>query len=66
MVLRKTGLAAAIALAISPSAFSSDLQINGFMNVTAGMLSPEDITVDGYDDGVSFDNDTLVGLRHSR
>ncbi|MAD47517.1 MAG: hypothetical protein CMI02_01600 [Oceanospirillaceae bacterium] len=63
MVLRKSGLAAALTLVISPSAFSSDLQINGFMNVTAGVLSNEDISADGYDDGVSFDNGTLVGLQ---
>ena len=66
MVLRKSGLAAAVILACSPAAFAGDLQINGFMNITAGMLSNEDIELDGYDDGVSFDNGSLVGLQLSK
>ncbi|UXD86482.1 porin [Thalassolituus hydrocarboniclasticus] len=66
MVLRKSGLAVAVLLAFSPAAFSSDLNINGFMNVTAGNLSTEDISLDGYDDGVSFDVGTLVGLQISK
>ena len=66
MVLRKSGLAAAVLLACSPAAFSDDLNINGFMNVTAGNLSTEDISLDGYDDGVSFDVGTVVGLQMSK
>jgi hypothetical protein len=66
MVLRKSGLAAAVLLACSPAAFSDDLNINGFMNVTAGTLSTEDISLDGYDDGVSFDVGTVVGLQMSK
>jgi len=66
MVLRKSGLAAAVILACSPAAFAGDLQINGFMNVTAGTLSTTDIDLDGYDDGVSFDVGTLVGLQMSK
>ncbi|WP_430460190.1 hypothetical protein ACQUQU_13325 [Thalassolituus sp. LLYu03] len=56
----------AVLLACSPAAFSSDLQINGFMNVTAGNLSTNDISLDGYDDGVKFDVGTLVGLQMSK
>lgn len=66
MVLRKSGLAVAVLLACSPAAFSDDLNINGFMNVTAGNLSTEDISLDGYDDGVSFDVGTVVGLQMSK
>ena len=51
------------ALFISLSANANDLRINGFMNVTAGHLSTEDISQDGYDDGVKFDQDTLVGVQ---
>jgi len=66
MVHRKSGLAAAVLLACSPVAFSGDLQINGFMNVTAGALSTNKISQDGYDDEVSFDNGTLVGLQMTK
>ena len=63
MVFRKSALAAAVLFSCSPAAFSSDLQINGFMNITAGVLSTDEISLDGYDDEVSFDNGTLVGLQ---
>lgn len=65
MALRKSGLALAVMLA-SPAAFSGDLQINGFINVSAGSVDNSKLDVDGYDTGVSFDSGTLVGLQLSK
>lgn len=66
MILRKTGIAAAVVLASTQMAYASDLQINGFINVTGGTVDTRDIAVDGYDTGVSFDYGTLVGLQMSK
>lgn len=38
MALKKTALAAAVLLASSPLAYANDLKINGFINVTGGVL----------------------------
>ncbi|ASP38877.1 hypothetical protein CHH28_09360 [Bacterioplanes sanyensis] len=56
-------MAVASALTVSSTAIANDLRINGFMNVTAGHLSSEDVSLGGYDNGVMFDPDTLVGLQ---
>ena len=66
MVLKKTGLAAAVLLAGTQLSYANDLQINGFINVTGGVLDTNDVSIDGYDTGVSFDNGTLVGLQMAK
>ncbi|QQD23273.1 hypothetical protein GJQ55_01745 [Venatoribacter cucullus] len=66
MVLKKTGLAAAVLLAGSQLAYANDLNINGFINVTGGVLSNDKISLDGYDDNPSFDQGTLMGLQMSK
>lgn len=66
MVSRKRSLAAAILLASSQLAVAGDLNINGFMNVTAGYLDNKDVGVTGYEDGINFDQGTLVGLQLSQ
>ncbi|PHS66291.1 MAG: hypothetical protein COB09_02165 [Thalassobium sp.] len=66
MVLRKSGLAAAVLLACSPAAFSDDLNINGFVSVGASVLSNTDVHIGDYDDNASFSNDTIVGLQISK
>lgn len=66
MVSRKRSLAAAILLASSHLAVAGDLNINGFMNVTAGYLDNKDVGVTGYEDGINFDQGTLVGLQLSQ
>lgn len=63
MVLKQTGLAAAVLLASSQLAYANDLNINGFINVTGGVLSTDKISLDGYDDNPSFDQGTLMGLQ---
>ncbi len=65
MIMRLSALAVA-SLTLTPLATADDLRINGFMNVTAGHLSSNDISQDGYDDGVKFDQDTLVGLQMAK
>ncbi|GGY46573.1 hypothetical protein GCM10011297_19270 [Bacterioplanes sanyensis] len=65
MTLRLSAIALA-SLTLVPMAAADDLRINGFMNITAGHLSTDDISQDGYDDGIKFDQDTLVGLQMAK
>lgn len=52
------------AVLLTPAAVhADDLRINGFMNVTAGLASTDEIDANGYDDDVSFDQQTLMGLQ---
>jgi len=54
----------ALALVSSASlANANDIQVNGFMNVILGVSSNEDIDVDGYDEGMSATNNSVVGLQ---
>src|SRR5690606_24252090 len=46
--------------------YANDLNINGFINVTGGVLSNDKISLDGYDDNPSFDQGTLMGLQMSK
>lgn len=70
MVLKKIGLAAAVLLAGTQVTYANDLQINGFLNVTAGVLDNKDIedgfTTGGYDTTLGFDQHTLAGLQISK
>ncbi len=50
-------------LSLPLTAAANDLMINGFMNVTAGVTDTDEITSDGYDDTVSFDRQTMMGLQ---
>ncbi|MFY9178344.1 MAG: hypothetical protein WAO12_01025 [Venatoribacter sp.] len=70
MLTKKLALASAVLLTSAQMAYADDLQINGFINVTAGIV--DDKTVgetdvgQGYDTGVSFDQGTLAGLQVSK
>lgn len=66
MLTRKTPVLAAILLASSQMTYANDLNINGFMSVGAGVLSNDDVTAAGYDDDVSFNQDTVVALQVSK
>lgn len=70
MILKKLGLAAAVMLAGAQTAQANDLQINGFLNVTAGVIDNEAIentfTNPGYDTTLGFDQQTLAGLQISK
>src|SRR5690554_2636363 len=70
MVLKKIGLAAAVLLAGTQITYANDLQINGFLSVTAGVLDNEKIidspAAPGYDTTVGFDSQTLGGLQISK
>lgn len=71
MLLKRTGLAAAVLLASTQFAMAADdLQINGFINVTTGVLDNEDIidspAAPGYDTTLGFDSQTLAGLQVSK
>src|SRR5690554_1330701 len=70
MTLKKLGIASAILLAGAQTAYANDLQINGFLNVTAGVLDNKDIedgfTTGGYDTTLGFDQHTLAGLQISK
>ena len=65
MVLKKTGLAAAVLLAGTQLAYANDLNINGFMTVGVG-TSDKDVAVDSMDDGANFTNDAILGLQISK
>src|SRR5690554_903260 len=70
MVLKKIGLAAAVLLAGTQITYANDLQINGFLSVTAGVLDNEKIidspAAPGYDTTMGFDSQTLGGLQISK
>jgi hypothetical protein len=64
----KLGLTTALLLAGAQVAYAADdLQINGFLNVTAGVLDTAAIqdaaATEGYDTTVGFDPQTLAGLQ---
>ncbi len=65
MVLKKTGLAAAVLLAGTQFAYANDLNINGFMTVGVG-TSDKKVEVDGMTDGSNFTNDAILGLQVSK
>ncbi|PHR96969.1 MAG: hypothetical protein COA68_13735 [Oceanobacter sp.] len=57
---------ALLALAIAGStswAQASDIQVNGFINATLGVSSNDEVSVDGYDEGMSSANNSVVGLQ---
>src|SRR5690554_3338941 len=70
MVLKKLGLVTAALVASSQMAYANDLQINGFLSVTAGILDNKAIdntfTNPGYDTALGFDAQTLAGLQLSK
>src|SRR5690554_4915923 len=70
MTLKKLGIASAILLAGAQTAYANDLQINGFLNVTAGVVDKEEIengfTSAGYDTTLGYDAQTLAGLQISK
>lgn len=70
MVLKKIGLAAAVLLAGTQITYANDLQINGFLNVTTGVIDNDKIentfTNPGYDTTLGFDAQTLAGLQISK
>ncbi|MBQ0728131.1 MAG: porin [Thalassolituus oleivorans] len=51
------------ALTATSLAQANDIQINGFMNVTVGVSSNDEIEVDGYDESMSATNNSVVGLQ---
>lgn len=51
---------------ISPNSFANDLNINGFLSVSASMLDSNDVTLDGFDNNGNFKNDTILGLQISQ
>src|SRR5690554_3211564 len=70
MTLKKLGIASAILLAGAQTAYANDLQINGFLNVTAGVVDKEEtengFTSAGYDTTLGYDAQTLAGLQISK
>lgn len=71
MSFKRLGLASAVMLATSSMAFAADdLQINGFINITAGAIDNKDIETSsaapGYDTTVGYDSQTLAGLQISK
>lgn len=59
---KKTLLALTLASATGFT-HANDLQINGFLNVTLGVSSNDEVDVDGYDEGMSATNNSVVGLQ---
>ncbi len=41
----------------------NDLIINGFLNASAGVLSTDEISIQSYDEDISFDSNTLLGIQ---
>jgi hypothetical protein len=48
---------------LATCANANDLQVNGFMNATLGVSSNDEVEVDGYDEGMSATNNSVVGLQ---
>lgn len=65
MVLKKVGIAAAVALAGIQVAHANDLNINGFMTVGVG-TSDSKVSVDGMDNNANYTNDAILGLQISK
>jgi len=66
MIKHKVSLAAAIALAVSQSAYANDINVNGFLSVGASMLDNDDVSIAGADTTGGFKNDTILGLQISK
>lgn len=70
MVLKKLGLVTATLLACTQVAQANDLQINGFLNVSTGIIDNKAIedsfSTSGYDTTLGFDPQTLAGLQLSK
>ncbi|MAL98120.1 MAG: hypothetical protein CL583_06680 [Alteromonadaceae bacterium] len=56
-------LSTAIAAVMAASVAQAELNLNGFMSVGAGMTTGSDETLYGYDDKISFQPDSLVGIQ---
>lgn len=56
-------LSAAIAASLLAANASAELNLNGFINVVGGSTVDGDQSMYGYDDSISFNPDTLVGLQ---
>lgn len=59
---KKTLLALTLASATGLT-YANDLQVNGFINATLGVSSNDEVSVDGYDEGMSATNNSVVGLQ---
>ncbi|WP_419813254.1 hypothetical protein [Bacterioplanoides sp.] len=65
MYNKKSGIAAVLLISGQLS-YANDLNINGFMSAGAGVLTNDDVSAAGYDDDVSFTQDTVVALQVSK
>ena len=66
MINRKVPLVAAVLLASSQMAYSSDLNVNGFLSVGATMLDENKVSIAGADSTGGFRNDSILGLQISK
>ena len=66
MEIHKSFLATGILLLANQVTFANDLNFNGFMSVGAGVLSNDDVSSSGFDDDLSFTQDTMVALQVSK
>ena len=65
--MTKSPIIAAIATSLLCSVtHANDLNVNGFLSVSAAMLDNSDVSLDGFDNNGNFKNDTILGLQISQ
>mgnify|MGYP005988204833 CR=1 FL=1 len=65
--MTRSPIIAAIATSLLCSVtHANDLNVNGFLSVSAAMLDNSDVSLDGFDNNGNFKNDTILGLQISQ
>ncbi|OHU85017.1 MULTISPECIES: porin [Pseudoalteromonas] len=63
--MKKRLLAVALCCAINGTAYGADLRINGFASIVAGSTTDDNMSVFGYEDEISFSNESMFALQVS-
>ncbi len=61
--MKKTGIAAVIALSLAAGSASAEVKFNGFASIKAGMTSADDENLYGYENKVDYKNESLFALQ---
>ncbi|CAH9053807.1 hypothetical protein PSECIP111951_02401 [Pseudoalteromonas holothuriae] len=63
--MKKQLIAGALCCALNGTAYGADLRINGFASIVAGSASDDNMAVFGYEDEVSFSNESMFAIQVS-
>ena len=61
--MKKLSVAVAICCALATSGASAEVRINGFASIVGGKSLDSDQTLYGYDDDISFKNESVFALQ---